>query len=169
MEPDPPLLTSHLHSALPHDCDTKSRKLHRREHRSENPPLFTDKKCSKERDHEMENEKQRRQAHRDAREASCRKRTLAMLYCPSSSSLESSLVLAANTIPMDSISEDDEKWGEGYRSRGSTNSSLGKGFQTEDGPSGERKRSWNLVQYWRGSDGVKGDKLGGGSRRVSWP
>lgn len=169
MKPDPPLLSSHVHNDFLRDCDTKSRRHHRREHRSEPPPLFADRECSKERDHDVKNETQRRQANRAARDASCRKQTLALLYCPSASSLESSLVLPANPTPMESISENDERWGEGYRSRGSTNSSLGKGFQTEDGPSGERKRSWSLVQYWRGSDGEKGEKMGRGSRREYWP
>ena len=73
-----------------------------------------------ERDYKGNYNKERRQARRAAHEASCRKQTLALSYCPSESNLESSLILNQVEEHMASIAEDDKRWGEGYHSRGST-------------------------------------------------
>ena len=102
---------------------------------------LSDFDVKQERNYKGNYDKERRQARRAAREASCRKRTLALLYCPSESSLESSLILNQVKEHMASIAEDDKRWGESYRSPGSTTSGHGRSHQTEDGPSKGRMKS----------------------------
>lgn len=78
-------LHSTIHNESPSDFDTKQ-----------------------ERDYKGNHDEERRHAWRAARELSCQKQTLALLYCSSESSLELSLILKQVEEHMASIAADDK-------------------------------------------------------------